>query len=187
MLSHLILGFVALVGAAQKAPEAEQPTAPRHVNLTGAGSFGSEFIDSISGAGLVKLNGTQVENLKIDGSLISKDAKLGSISVQGEVNLRDSVVSGKTHVIGYVTSQGSSFQNLTISTPKATFTKTRIDSLTVQSVPSYKGKQVLELKQGTIVSGPITFESGKGEVLVDSTSRIEGKVSGGKVIHKNGK
>lgn len=163
----------------------EVPTA-RHERPAGMGNYGVEFIDSIHGSGLVKLNGTSVSDLEVKGSLVSKDAQLGTIVVYGEANLRDTTVKGTTFIIGSMQSQGSVFQQtITLCTPKAVFTKTRIDSLTFQKDAGFKGKQVLELKQGTTVSGSIHFESGKGEVIVDSTSRINGTVTGGKITYKS--
>ena len=158
----------------------------RHEKPTGVGNYGVEFIDSIEGAGLVKLQGTSVKDLQMQGSLLSKDAKLGSITILGEANLRDTIISGETTITGAVQTHSSTFEKpVIVCTKKALFTRTKLHSITMRQEPSYKGKQIIELKQGTTVTGPIHFESGKGEVHIDPSSRIDGKVTGGKVIRKS--
>jgi hypothetical protein len=170
---------------AKPLPPTEKP-APRHEKPVGVGNYGEETIDSMKGEGLVKLNGTNVTALQVSGSLVSKDAKLGSLTILGEANLRDTTIAEESDIIGFLQTHSSHFQKaLSISSQKAIFTRTKIQSLTVRKEPSYKGKQVIELKQGSIVYGPIHFESGKGEIQLDASSRIEGKVTGGKVIRRN--
>lgn len=165
---------------------AEDSSLSRHEKPMGAGSYGAEILDSIDGQGLVKLQGTSVKDVLMNGSFLSKDAKVGSLNIQGEANLRDTVVSGETSIIGSLKTHSSTFEKpIAICTKKALFTHSKLDSITVRKEPSYKGKQIIEIKQGTIVSGPIHFESGKGEVHIDPSSRIEGKVTGGKVIRKS--
>lgn len=164
---------------------AEKP-ALRHERPIGVGNYGIETIESMQGEGLIKLSGTSVNELHVSGSLVSKDAKLGSLTILGEANLRDTIITGDTTVTGAVRTHGSHFQKpVTVCTQKATFTHTKVHSLVIRQEPSYKGKQIVELKQGTIVQGPIHFESGKGEIHIDASSRIEGKVTGGKVIRRS--
>ncbi len=185
MLAPLIFALVPLFFGA-KIPPAEPQMTTRHERPAGAASYGRERLDSLTGFGLIKLNGTEVLDLNVKGSLISKDARTGSFEVSGEANLRDTIVNGRALVIGSLQASGSTFNDLlTICTQKAVFTHTRISNLTIRNEPSYKGKQTLELKQHTIISGPIHFESGRGEIIVDSTSQVQGKVTGGKVIYKN--
>ena len=182
MLVPLIFAIGALLPSTGKTPA--EP-APRHETPTGIGNYGTEFIDSIHGEGLIKLNGTSVTDLRVDGSLVSKGAQVGSMTVHGEANFRDTLINGSALVIGSIQAHGSTFnQPLTLCTPKATFTHTRIASLSIRKESGFKGKQVIELKQGTTVSGPIHFESGKGEVHIDPTSKVTGPVTGGKIIHK---
>ncbi len=169
--------------AAEPAPES--PLA-RHEKPAGVGKYGVEVIDSIDGAGLVKLQGTSVKDIQVSGSLISQGAKLGSLQIQGEANLRDTNIAGETTVTGFVQTHSSSFEKpVNVCARKALFTHTKVHSINVRKEPSFKGKQVIELKQGTVVSGNIHFESGKGEIHIDASSRIEGKVTGGKIIRRS--
>ncbi|MEN9655082.1 MAG: hypothetical protein RL235_1194, partial [Chlamydiota bacterium] len=50
---------------------------------------------------------------------------------------------------------------------------------------SFKGKQIIELRQGTKVTGPITFESGKGEVQLYPGATVK-EVIGGGVVYRGG-
>lgn len=179
----LCLIAVSLKGAK---PDPEPPS-PRHDRPAGVGSYGRELVESLHGQGLIKLKGTKVATtLKVEGSLISTDASAGTLEVYGSANLRDTVIDGTALIVGSIQATNTKFlQLLTINTPKATFTKSQIHSLVFKQEPSFKAKQVLELKQGSIIEGSLHFEGGKGEVIVDSTSRIAGKVTGGKVIYKN--
>lgn len=181
LLPLLFLSFAAF--AAEPAPES--PLA-RHEKPSGMGKYGVEVIDSIDGAGLVKLQGTSVKDVLVSGSLVSQGAKLGSLQIQGEANLRDTTVAGETTITGFLQTHSSTFEKpVSVCTGKALFTHTKIHSITVRKEPSFKGKQIIELKQGTTVAGNVHFESGKGEVHIDASSRIEGKVTGGKVIRRS--
>ena len=75
-------------------------------------------------------------------------------------------------------------KNITLLTQKAVFTASKLEGITVRKDGACKGKQVLELKQGTIVNGPIVFESGKGEVVIYPGSQVLGSVTGGKIVRK---
>jgi hypothetical protein len=68
---------------------------------------------------------------------------------------------------------------------KATFIGSQVASLNMLKEDSYRGHQVIELKQKTIVDGPIVFESGKGEVHCYPGSYVLGPITGGKIIRKN--
>ncbi len=185
MIRRLILSSLFSTSLFAAEAPSEKP-ALRYERPIGIGNYGIETIESVQGEGLVKLNGTSVNELHLSGSLISKDAKLGSLTILGEANLRDTTIAGDTTVTGTVRTHNSHFQKpLTICTQKAAFTRTKLHSLTIRKEPSYKGKQIIELKQGSIVQGPIHFESGKGEVHIDASSRIEDKVTGGKVIRRS--
>jgi hypothetical protein len=169
---------------------ADEPAAPptREKVLSVGGSAGHETFESLKSSGVLKLNGSTVRNLlEIQGCLIAQTAKLGSIEALGEVNLTDTVVSSASTITGYLRAQGTTFKGpLTLSLYKAVFTASKIlGSVTIQRQEAFKGKQVIELKQGTVVEGPIVFESGKGEVHLYPGSKVYSTIEGGKLIRKN--
>jgi len=59
----------------------------------------------------------------------------------------------------------------------------KIYGLNIEENHSVNGIQTVVLQHGTIVTGPIEFESKNGEVIIDATSEC-GMVMGGKIIHK---
>lgn len=155
--------------------------------LNGSHSLGGETFDTITSSGLLKLNGTRIQQmLQVSGSLLAQSARLGALEVYGEANLSQSTVNRPSTIIGYLRAQGTHFEApLTLGAAKAVFTSCRIDSITVRKEEGHKAKQTLELKQGTIVNGNITFESDRGEVCIYPGSQVLGKVIGGKIIRKN--
>ncbi len=149
----------------------------------GLTSYGAITLDSLKSAGLLKLNGTSVAALQVKGSLIAKDATIGSLEIFGEANLSNSTVEKTSSIFGTLQATHAIFlQPLTLQTRKATFTASKLDSIRIQSNEDRKGKQVLELRQGTEVNGPIVFESGNGEVHVSRNSHLFGPVTGGKIL-----
>jgi hypothetical protein len=160
----------------------------RETVLSIGGASNQETFENLKSAGVLKLNGSTIKNLlEVQGCLIAQAAKLGSLEAMGEVNLTDSVVSQASTITGYLRAQGTTFKGpLTLSLYKAVFTASKIQgAITIQKQEAFKGRQVIELKQGTIVEGPIVFESGKGEVHLYSNSKLYSSIEGGKLIRKN--
>jgi hypothetical protein len=111
---------------------------------------------------------------------------LGSIDVLGEVNLTDTVVSQPSTISGYLRTQRSTFQApLTLRAYKAVLTASKFTSIKVLKQEAFKGKQIVELKQKTVVEGSISFESGKGEVHLYPGCKVYGPIEGGKLVRKN--
>jgi len=154
--------------------------------ILGGGNYGAETLESLDVSGLAKLNGTTVINdLKITGTLIALYAHLNDFEIIGEANLTDTKVDKEASIIGSLQATRSIFlRNLNLLTQKAIFTNCKVQSLSIQQDSAFKGKQTLELRQGTVVNGSIVFESGKGEILLYPGSRILGSVTGAKVIKK---
>lgn len=159
---------------------AEQP-------FLGAGNYGTETLESVQGQGLVKLHGTLVSrDVQVTGSLIAHDAQIGALHILGEANLTGTTVKNESSVMGSLQAIRSTFEKpLTILSQKAVFTASHLEAITVQQDSGFKGKQVIELKQGSVINGPIHFESGKGEVIVFPGCQVLGQVTGGKIVKKS--
>jgi hypothetical protein len=151
-----------------------------------SGNYGSETVESVQGTGLVRLNGTSVANtVQVNGSLIAQNAHIGGLDIMGEANLTDTVVKNGGTIMGSLQAIRSTFeQSITILTQKALFTASHLKGITIQQDSALKGKQVIELKQGSTINGPIHFESGKGEVLLSPGCKVTGQVTGGKLVKK---
>lgn len=154
--------------------------------LAGVHSLGAQTFEKIISSGLLKLNRTTItQTLRVEGSLVAQSAHLNTLDVMGEATISDSIVAGTAAVTGSLRTQGTTFEGpLTLSGQKTSFSGSKLAAVTVRKDASFKGKQILELKQRTLAEGPIVFESGKGEVHVYPGSQVIGKVTGGKVVRK---
>ena len=154
--------------------------------FSGAVQYGETTLDALDGAGLVKLNGTTVASIHLSGSLIAQNADIGSLDILGEANLKDTTIALPSTIMGSLQATRTTFKNpLTILSQKALFTASSLDAITIKKDGGYKGKQIVELKQGTQINGPIHFEAGNGEVIVFPGCQVFGPVTGGKVIKKS--
>ena len=158
-----------------------------NITVSGGGNYGKETLQSLAITGMVKLNGTEItDTLRITGGLIARDAEIGFLDVLGEANLTHSHVINGCTVLGQIQAIGSTFDKpITILSQKAVFTDSKIKQITVKQDSAFKGKQIIELRQRTIVDGPIHFESGRGEVQIFPGSYVHGIVSGGKIVKKH--
>jgi hypothetical protein len=169
-----------------KAPEA--PKTPEAVQfLSGSHSLGAHVFEKIVSNGLLKLHNTTVtQSIRVNGTLIAQAARLNSLDLSGDGSLSDTIVSEPCVIVGALRTQNCTFHGpLTLGVQKAHFSGSKVGAITIRKDLSYKGKQLIELKQRTVVDGPITFESGRGEVHVYPGSQVLGAVTGGKVIKKN--
>jgi hypothetical protein len=155
------------------------------MRVTGANQYGQVELEAIDGTGLIKLNGTTAQEIHLTGSLIAQDAQIGMLDIIGEANLKDSTIQNAASVMGSLQTTRTTFQNsLSILSQKALFTSSRLEAITVKKDTGYKGKQIIELRQGTLINGSIHFESGKGEVIVFPGCQVLGDVTGGKIVKK---
>jgi hypothetical protein len=152
----------------------------------GCSAYGAETLESLQVAGLTRLNGTTITgNLQVTGSLISLYAHLGSLEITGEANFTDTNIEKACTIIGSIQAVRTTFREpITLLTQKGVFTASKLEAITVRQDASFKGKQILELRQGTIVNGPVAFESGKGEIILQSGSQVKGAITGAKVVRK---
>lgn len=148
--------------------------------------YGAETLKSVQRTGLVKLSGTKIEEqLQLNGSLISQNAEIGSLNIMGEANLTGTTIKESSTVMGSLQATRSTFTKaLTLLSQKSLFTSSTLDTITILKDNGFKGKQIIELRQGTIVNGAIHFESGKGEVILSPGCQVLGTVTGGKIVRK---
>lgn len=155
--------------------------------IPGGGHFDSTSVEAIEGSGLIKLQGTTVlQTVHVSGSLLSQNGNIGSLDVMGDVHLTDTHVKGGGTVMGSMHALRSTIEApLILFVQRATFIRSKLAGITVKQDNGFRGKQILELKSGTLVDGPIHFESGKGEIFLYPGSQVLGTVTGGKIVKKN--
>lgn len=151
----------------------------------GSDTYGKTSIESLDLLGTAKLNGTTVQTLKITGNLIARSALLKKVGAVGNVQFEDTVVEDAIQITGSLQATGSEFRKtLLFIGQKALFSDCKLCGITVQRDGTFKAKQVIELKEGTTVSGDIVFENGEGVVFLYPRARVLGSVSGGRIARK---
>jgi len=145
---------------------------------------GEGKLSQLDVAGKVTLRGTTVlGNTHIAGILKATNATLKDLELAGKAKLVTSKVQGNARVSGYLLACNSNFTNkLIISSDH-----TRIENTIIPSIKISPGnrEQVLYLANNSLIKGDITFESGRGMVLMDQTSQISGKVKGGYINYSD--
>ncbi len=149
-------------------------------------TYEKETVESIQANGSVILDGTKVLGIiQVNGSLDADEAAIGSLQVNGQVNLKNSLISDNAIINGSLNADNTKFQKeLSIATQKFTLRTCTVESLIVREVIGYEGAQIIDLRSGTKITGPIVVESGKGEIWLSSNSEVSGQVTGAKVYKK---
>jgi len=183
-----IFGLIALSFAvslfAETKTKEETPT--KAFQVTGINNYGAETIDSLDGTGLIKLNGTSIlKSVTLVGSLITLNAEIGTLDVIGEANLTGTIIKNGGSVAGSLQAVRSVFKkDISLYSQKSVFTASKLEGITIHKDAALKNKQVIELKQGTIINGAVHFESGKGEIILFPGCQVLGPVTGGKIVKK---
>lgn len=153
------------------------------LSVNGSLKFDHVKIDhSLTVSGSAKGHYLEGDNFSVNGSLKGDYIKFNNATINGSVSGDHISISDKLKVFGRVKVSDSQFSSVEISSEKSIFKNSKIEQLSVLKDDDVK--QEIYLEEGTIVSGNIEFESGKGVVYLKDNSRVEGKVSGGKVIQK---
>ena len=147
---------------------------------------GKETLDSLQGNGRVTLEGTHIKNaLKVNGSLFGHKASVGSLDVGGHAHLVKSEVLGKSHVSGFFSAEKSNFKDTIVLTgQKLTLQNCRVKAIHVKNTHWPWMSQVVELSKHSVCKVNITFDSGKGRVILKDKSTLHGKAKGA-VVEKN--
>ncbi len=173
------------------------------VTLDSLKSFGPANLTSTQIAGNLKVFGPlSYEGLSVDGianiigNAKGKVGKFAQLSAVGSLDIQATTIDGDTFVTGSLKAKDSQLANISI-----TANTIELSGTTVQNILIRKNEQVtlsgnfeddnntshtikkhkhqrLVLKNGSIVTGDIAFESGKGIIEKDKSSLIKGKVVG---------
>lgn len=148
--------------------------------------FGKETVNSIQANGTVSLEGTKVLGLVyVNGSLNAEDADIDSLKVNGQLELKSCLINNNSIVNGSLNAENTEFQKeLSVASQKITLRSCSVNSLTVREVSGFNGRQIIDLRSGTKVNGPIIVESENGEIWLSSNSVVSGPISGAQVHRK---
>lgn len=150
---------------------------------TGVVHHGKVTMDSLKSNGRVTLEGTTVKNLlHVNGSIYSHKASIGKLNVGGHAHLSRSKILGKSEVSGTLNAEKCTFGNKIVLTgQKMSLQNCKVKSIFIKKTYWPFTSQVIELSKNSICKGKITFESGKGRIIVKDGSKVLGKVRGAKI------
>lgn len=150
--------------------------------------YGKVTVDTIQGNGKIELEGTKVVDLVVvNGSLNAVESNINILQVNGQVQLTNCLVKNTANISGLLNAHNTEFQKeLSVASQKIVLKNCSVDSLTVRALNGYDGKQVVELRGKTIVTGPIIVESGDGEIWGFSECEIldQDQIQGAIIIKK---
>lgn len=152
----------------------------------GSQSYGKETVGRIQANGSVALEGTKVlGSVHVNGSLDADAAVIDSLQINGRANLKNCLIKNSSSINGALTAADTTFQKeLSVASEKIILTTCSLETLTVRKVAGFEGIQIIDLRSGTKVTGPIVVASGDGEVWLSSNSEASGEISGAKVYRK---
>lgn len=152
----------------------------------GSQSYGKETVNAIHANGSVILEGTKVLGLvQVNGSLEADEATMDSLQINGQANLKNCLIRNGASINGALAADNTKFQHeLSVASQKISLRTCSIEVLIVREVTGFKGVQIIDLRSGTTITGPIVVESGNGEIWLSSNSVISGEITGAKVVQK---
>lgn len=155
--------------------------------INGTKQYVEQEIESVKVNGTVKLRGTTVKrHLEVNGQLKAEDAEIKAMQINGKAALSECSVQSESTVCGALVAVNSKFMNgLVAITDKVILDSCQLKSLYIPKLGWPVAEQVVELKGSTTVYGDITFESGKGFVIISDSSSVKGSILGGSVLKKN--
>lgn len=161
------------------------------LQVNGGLEFNNLFVDD-----LLEVNGStsgknlKCRDLKSNGSLHIEGLKAQNIESSGSFEGKNIEVTGQAKINGYTKITDGKLNIVEIASSNSVFFHTKVTGNIVIkkldngfNLSNLKSKvQILELKDGSVVSGNITFETEGGEVHLFDSSKVYGKVLNGKVI-----
>jgi hypothetical protein len=148
--------------------------------VPGSVTCGHGTVNSLSGNGIVTVNGTTVLGATVvNGLLNAEDANFLSLDVNGSVKLVQCTINDESSIKGSLTAASTKFEKtLKVYSSETHFINSKVSSDLHLGHTDFK-KQVVYLDNFSEVSGDIIFDDGDGEVILRGQSKIGGKVIGG--------
>lgn len=153
--------------------------------VPGSVTCGQGTVDSLSGNGMVTVNGTVISGATlVNGLLNAEDANFFSLEVNGSAKLTQCTINDAASVKGSLVASSTKFEKaLEVFSSETRFINSKVSNDLHLGHTDSK-KQVVYLDNFSEVSGDIIFDDGQGEVIVRGQSKVGGKVIGGQVISK---
>jgi hypothetical protein len=147
--------------------------------------IGEGVVPGLSHNGSAFFEGTTFTGpIHINGSLDARSASFKSLDIKGNALLYDCIFKLQVVISGSIKAYNCRFNEMMfINSKNMQFDSCKIDELQIEKNAGDNDVQTLVLQHGSKVTGPVTFESNNGEIIIDATSEC-GMVFGGKTIHR---
>ena len=154
--------------------------------VPGSTTWGAGSIDSLSGNGMVSLNGTTVLGATIvNGLLNADDASFFSLDANGSVKLMQCTIHDLASIKGLLTASSTKFEKtLDIYSSETRLINSKINQ-NLHFGHTDSKKQIVYLDNFSAVGGDIIFDDGNGEVVLRGQSTVGGKIIGGQIVKNN--
>lgn len=167
-----------------------QQSADNHYEeiINGAYRANKSTIDEslcVNGQANLDTNVLVQKKMLVNGRLLAKHTEFESdLTVNGSASLNNTKIGGDTYIRGNLDAQATILsKKIELLSNIVNFDKCNTTDILIKALPVKNITQRIKLINNTKVSGNIIFEGGKGEIYCDSTSTINGKITGGKLIH----
>ena len=155
--------------------------------FNGFAQWADRVFESLTINGAAQLQRIVVHNnATVNGSLQGEGVEVHAmLTVNGACHLQNSAVKGLVRVNGVLRADRCNFADIDIVTSEMGLRDSKAQSIIVraQSGTLHDEQQVVHL-DNTIIAGSITFENGKGRVVLTNNAKITGQVIGGVVESK---
>lgn len=153
--------------------------------VPGSVTCGHGTVDSLSGNGMVTVNGTIVSGATVvNGLLNADDANFYSLDINGSAKLTQCTINDVASIKGSLTASSTKFEKtLDIYSSETRFINSKVNN-DLHLGHTDSRKQVIYLDNFSEVVGDIVFDDGEGKVILRGQSKIGGKVVGGYVVSK---
>lgn len=118
-------------------------------------------------------------DLHVIGPVSARRINCLNIDVLGSSQFEDIQVSGDVTLVGNVNIKKADIQNLYVISDQIDLEDVTIKNITIDHIPFTSETQTLYLKGSSIISGTITFKSGKGIIVKGDKVKITNKMIGG--------
>ncbi|KAB8029881.1 hypothetical protein [Fluviispira multicolorata] len=156
-------------------------------NSLGTLNLYNKNVNCISNTGTVILNNVTVKsNTMIVGELTAQGSSINDLDVTGKVDFsRNTTVIGNINIVGELKASNTKFEKPISITSSIIELKdgTNTNNIYIRKNNGRNYDEFIYLTNST-VNGNITFESGKGKVVLDSRSKITGSLNGGATIYR---
>lgn len=151
----------------------------------GSVTCGKGTVLSLTGNGMVSVNGTTIEGpTHINGMLTADDASFASLNVNGSVSLMQCSVNTEADIKGSLKASSSKFESsLDIYSGSTRFINSKVNNNLHVHHTDTKNQEVY-LDNNSEVGGDIVFDDGHGKVYLRGGSKVVGNVIGGELINK---